>query len=244
GGGEDPVLRRTADARRAELQRRTTEALDRSAKLLEEAKELNGAGATAEGAEQLEQLRAQKRDGARPPRETPSPRRKTPRRRDRRRPRLDTPVERPAGFARTAVPWALQPRIRTFLVLGIVGVPLLVALVASQILPSFLWFRELGQEDVFVRIQEVKLLLVVVVGGLTASFLLGNAWLAIRHAPIPLSLRSIPVVIWGSSLIAAILGWSSRGGWQAFLLWVHRQPFGLEDPLHHRDIGFFVFSLP
>jgi hypothetical protein len=47
GGVEDPVLRRTADARRAELQRRTTEALDRSAKLLEEAKELNGAGATA-----------------------------------------------------------------------------------------------------------------------------------------------------------------------------------------------------
>ena len=174
GGVEDPVLRRTADARRAELQRRTAEALDRSAKVLEQAKELNGAGVKAERAEQPEQLRAQKRDGARPPRETPPRRRETPRR-DRRRPRLDTPVERPAGFARTAVPWALQPRIRTFLVLGIVGLPLLVALVASQILPSFLWFRELGQEDVFVRIQEVKLLLVVVVGGLTASFLLGNA---------------------------------------------------------------------
>jgi len=128
--------------------------------------------------------------------------------------------------------------------LGIVGLPLLVALVASQILPSILWFREVGQEDVFVRIQEVKLLLVVVVGGLTASFLIGNAWVAIRNAPVPLSLGSIPVVIWGSTLIAAILGWSARGGWQTFLLWVHRQPFGIEDPLRHRDIGFFVFSLP
>ena len=156
----------------------------------------------------------------------------------------ETPVGGVVGFARTAVPWAVQPRVRTFLVLGIVGLPLLVALVASQILPSILWFRELGQEDVFVRIQEVKLLLVVVVGGLTASFLVGNAWLATRHAPVPLSLRSIPAVIWGSTLIAAILGWSARGGWQAFLLWVHRQPFGIEDPLHHRDIGFFVFSLP
>jgi uncharacterized protein len=142
------------------------------------------------------------------------------------------------------VVWTLKPRRRTFLVLGIVGLPLLVALVASQFLPSVLWFRELGQEDVFIRIQEVKLLLMVVVGGLTASFLIGNAWLAIRHAPLPLSLRSIPAVIWGSTLVAAILGWSAREGWQAFLLWVHRQPFGLEDPLHHRDIGFFVFSLP
>src|SRR4051794_26801456 len=132
--------------------------------------------------------------------------------------------------------WAVQPRIRTFLVLGIVGVPLLVALVASQLLPSFLWFRELGQEDVFVRVQEVKLLLLVIVGGLTGSFLLGNAWLAIRHAPFSLSLRSIPTVIWGTTLIAAILGWSARGGWQAALLWVHRQPFGIEDPLHHRDV--------
>ena len=61
---------------------------------------------------------------------------------------------------------------------------------------------------------------------------------------IPRLLRSIPAVIWGSTLIAAILGWSARGGWQAFLLWVHRQPFGIEDPLHHRDVGFFVFSLP
>ena len=147
GGVEDPVLRRTADARRAELQRRTTEALDRSAKLLEEAKELNGAGAKAERAEQPAQLRVQERDGARPPRETPPPRRETPRWRDRPSPRLEVPVGRVARApapsrstgisARTAVPWALQPRIRTFLVLGIVGLPLLVALVASQILPSY-----------------------------------------------------------------------------------------------------------
>jgi uncharacterized membrane protein (UPF0182 family) len=294
GGVEDPILRRTArlDAQLAELQRRTTEAVDRSAKLLEEAKALNEAGARAERAERraalLEEAEALKeaeaearkeaeaearkeaeaealkeararaeraeqraqlrlRDRPRPPRDSPP-------RRDRTSPRLETPVgpvARPparsrstGSFVRSAVPWALQPRVRTFLVLGIVGLPLLVALIASQILPSFLWFRELGQEDLFVRIQEVKLLLTVVVGGVTASFLLGNAWLAIRHAPSPLPIRSIPVAIWASTLIAAILGWSARGGWQAFLLWAHRQPFGIEDPLHHRDIGFFVFSLP
>src|SRR6185503_14393167 len=61
GGVEDPVLRRTArlDAQLAELQRRTTDAVDRSTKLLEEAKALNEAGARAERAEQRAKLRAE-----------------------------------------------------------------------------------------------------------------------------------------------------------------------------------------
>jgi len=139
---------------------------------------------------------------------------------------------------------ALKPRVRTFLVLGVVGLPLLVALVLSQILTDFLWFEELGQEDAFVRIQEVKLLLILVVGGFTASFLIGNAWLAIRHAPSPVSRRFMPAAVPGCVLIAAMIGWSARGSWQVFLLWAHQQPFGIEDPLHHRDVGFFVFSLP
>ena len=146
---------------------------------------------------------------------------------------------------RAAARTALQPRIRTFIILGVVGLPLLVALVASQILPSFLWFRELGQEDIFIRVQEVKLLLMLAVGGVTGSFLIGNAWLAFTHAPASVSERSVPgAVIGGSALIAAILGWGARSGWQEYLLWVHRQPFGIEDPLHHRDVGYFVFSLP
>jgi uncharacterized membrane protein (UPF0182 family) len=32
--------------------------------------------------------------------------------------------------------------------------------------------------------------------------------------------------------------------WQQILLWLHRGDFGVTDPLFHRDVGFFVFSLP
>ena len=32
--------------------------------------------------------------------------------------------------------------------------------------------------------------------------------------------------------------------WQTLLVWTHRSDFGVEDPLFHRDVGFFVFSLP
>ena len=139
---------------------------------------------------------------------------------------------------------AVKPRIRTFIVLALVGLPLLVGVVLSQVTTDYLFFRELDQEDAFIRVQEVKALLVLVVGGFTASFLIGNAWLATRYAPSSVSRRFMPAAIAGCVLVAAMIGWSARGNWQTFLLWVHQQSFGVEDPLHHRDLGFFVFSLP
>src|SRR6185312_1542475 len=50
--------------------------------------------------------------------------------------------------------------------------------------------------------------------------------------------------------LAAVTGgiaserWATGGVWQSLLLWVHRRDFGVTDPLFHRDVGFFVFSLP
>ena len=32
--------------------------------------------------------------------------------------------------------------------------------------------------------------------------------------------------------------------WQEIVLWLHRSDFGVTDPLFHRDVSFFVFSLP
>src|SRR3954454_4883210 len=87
------------------------------------------------------------------------------RRRDRWRLGLEVSLRRLGGFGRAALATARKPRVRTFLVLGVVGLPLVVALAASQLLTDALWFRELGQEDVFVRMQVVQELLVLIVGG-------------------------------------------------------------------------------
>src|SRR3954463_4612983 len=165
-------------------------------------------------------------------------------RRDRRRVALDLLLWRLRQFAGAALVTASKPRVRTFVVLGVVGLPLVVALAVSQVLTDALWFKEVGQEDVFVRIWETQLLLVLVVGGFTALFLIGNTWLAVRGAPSPMARRYRPAAVVGCTLIAAMIGWGARGNWQLFLLWVHQQHFGVVDPLHHRDIGYFVFSLP
>jgi uncharacterized protein len=164
--------------------------------------------------------------------------------RDEPRLKLEAESVRSGRSVRGLMANALQPRIRTFLVLGVVGVPLAVAFVAAQFITDILWFDEVGHVDTLLRIRATQLLLVVVVGGLTAAFLIGNARVAVERAPSPASLRSIPAIVANSALFAAILGWSARGDWQSFLLWFHQQDFGLEDPLHHSDIGFFVFSLP
>jgi uncharacterized membrane protein (UPF0182 family) len=165
-------------------------------------------------------------------------------RRDRWRVALEVSLWRMGRFARAVASRASKPRIRTFVVLGVVGMPLVVALVASQILTDALWFKEVGQEDAFVRMEVTQLLLVVVLGGFTAAFLIGNALIAIRADRSPASRRYAPAAVTGCALVSAMIGWGARGNWQVLLLWVNRQPFGVEDPLHHRDIGFFVFTLP
>jgi hypothetical protein len=46
-------------------------------------------------------------------------------------------------------------------------------------------------------------------------------------------------------LIASLLlGVGFGANWWRFLLFLHRQPFGRLDPQFHRDIGFYVFTLP
>ena len=49
----------------------------------------------------------------------------------------------------------------------------------------------------------------------------------------------------GVSLVTGTLFASAtKGDWQTFLLWRHRQRFGVAEPIHGKDIGYFVFSLP
>jgi uncharacterized membrane protein (UPF0182 family) len=169
-----------------------------------------------------------------------------PRVRRRRLPRLrlGAPLRRVGAGARAVLAAPLKPRRRTFLVLGLVGVPLIVFFVIARVATSALWFQELGHGDVFVRMSAAKLLLVLVVGAMTTLFLTGTAWLAVAQAPYRLSWRWFPATAAVCTLVGALLGWSWKGNWQSFLLWAHARKFGVDDPLHHRDIGYFVFSLP
>ncbi len=152
------------------------------------------------------------------------------------------------------------PRTRTLVVA--VGVLLLLwaVIAVTHLYTDLLWFREVGKARVFWGVLGARLLLCVVAATVTGAFVAANLLRARRQArrsrqqgdewpePTgrvgvvarqmrPLSVGVVVVLALGSGLHAA-------GRWQALLLWRNRVPFGDADAQFHRDIGYYVFTLP
>ena len=133
----------------------------------------------------------------------------------------------------------------------------LAARIVANVQTDWLWFRELGQERVFWTVLGTSGWPQASAGLVTAAFLLVDFWLVERLAPasarLPRAerrtarLRVVLLLVYLTISIAAGLfvarkvvvaaGSRSCSG-------VHRSDFGVADPLFHRDVSFFVFSLP
>jgi uncharacterized membrane protein (UPF0182 family) len=165
--------------------------------------------------------------------------------RRRSRPRAPAPARAgPAPAQPARRPWFLRPRGRAAVVVVALGSPLVLVYAAVQIAPGALWFDELGQLDVFRRIATAKAELWLLVAGTAAPFFALNLFVALSRAGVArtrsVTLAAVTASVVGGTSIAS----SASGHWQAFLLWRHRQPFGVVDPMSGKDVGFFVFSLP
>jgi uncharacterized protein len=148
---------------------------------------------------------------------------------------------------------------------GLLVVVILIALVAAlEAVPFFtdwLWFEEVGQSPVFLRVVALRGALFLVVGLVTLLFVGVNLRAAAYARPPdvfweleePLGLPSrlilepllrralIPFTV----LVAVLFGLAATAEWQTLLVYQHAQPFGgAPDPIFHRDIGFYVFTLP
>jgi uncharacterized membrane protein (UPF0182 family) len=116
-----------------------------------------------------------------------------------------------------------------------------------------LWFREVGQEQVFWTMLAGPWLAGFVAGLGTTVLLLGGFGFAQRSVAPP---DQWPYGPWPRRvLVAAQVGLGVATGllvgrsvvhshWQQLVLWVHRRDFGVTDPLFNKDVGFFVFTLP
>jgi uncharacterized membrane protein (UPF0182 family) len=167
----------------------------------------------------------------------------------------DDSAPRRAPRARRA--WWWQPRTRSALLLGALAVAALLARIAAHAETEWLWFHELGQQRVFWTLIASRWLAGGLAGLGTTAFLLANLWFAERTAPAEGRLpggRRTRTRLW-RILLPAQIGVSAVAGlavgrsvvlsdWQHLVLWLHRRDFGVTDPLFHKDIGFFVFSLP
>ena len=143
--------------------------------------------------------------------------------------------------------------MRSLLLLGLLAIVAALARIAAQLQVDWLWFGELGQRRVLMTMLAGKWLAGSLAGLATTMFLVANFWLVERTAPgdarLPRGHKMRRV------LLPAYLAVSVAGGffvgskvvigdWQRVLLWLHRSDFGVTDPIFHRDVGFFVFSLP
>jgi uncharacterized membrane protein (UPF0182 family) len=124
---------------------------------------------------------------------------------------------------------------------------------------DWLWFHEVGFSRVFTTILTFELILGIVFGGLFALLLYFNVKLASRASGyadiVEQSVIELPSPDVVDPLLrrlllpaAIVLGWfaasHAAGHWKSILLFLNWVPFGLEDPVFNRDIGFYVFRLP
>jgi len=130
---------------------------------------------------------------------------------------------------------------------------------AISLYTDWLWFHEVGFSRVFTTVLTFELILGIVFGGLFALLLYLNVKLASRASGyahiVEQSVINLPSPDLVDPLlrrlllpVAIVLGFfaasHAAGHWKSFLLFLNWVPFGLEDPLFNRDIGFYVFRLP
>jgi len=141
-----------------------------------------------------------------------------------------------------------------FVVILILGIP-----AAAEFYTDWLWFTEVGYEQVFLRSLTVQAMVTVGIGALAFLLLGGNLLLAMRSLrprPFmvatpqgpqtitvdPATLR--PLALLAAGAVALLIGLFAGGRWAMWLSFVYGTPFGKADPILGRDIGFYVFTLP
>jgi uncharacterized protein len=149
------------------------------------------------------------------------------------------------------------PRTRALLVLGVVGLFVEAIKLTAGVYVDLLWFGELHQRTVFWTTLKWKIIAQGIAGFGVASFVLLNFAVVDRVMVGRVNTADLPrpiLVLWRYRqlvypAVALAFGlvvnrWRTGPGWQQLVLWVHRRPFGVTDPVFHRDVGFFIFSLP
>ena len=142
---------------------------------------------------------------------------------------------------------------------------IVIVFVVFGAIPSFvryttdwLWFQEVGFQQVFTTEIMTKSLLFVVAAAVTYLFFALN----VRHAtsgvsrtpvlwavspelpPVDIT-RSLSRIVGPLGLVIALLfGLGASQRWMEALMLIHRSSFGAADPVFGRDIGFYVFALP
>ncbi len=130
----------------------------------------------------------------------------------------------------------------------------------AQLLTDWWWFQSLSLASVWTTVLQTKILLVAVFGLFTAVMLWVNLFITHKYASddVPTvaeadlieryQLYVKPYITWVrvgfAAFMGIVAGLNTMPQWQKYLLFRNSVPFGTTDPVHNKDISFYVFKLP
>jgi uncharacterized membrane protein (UPF0182 family) len=125
---------------------------------------------------------------------------------------------------------------------------------------DWLWFGEVGYQSVFMTLLSAQVMVGGTFGAVFFLVFFTNVYLAGRHRPTrywgtvdslvllqlaaPLRDRPAQTVGGAAAVFALIAALGGAGHWEDYLLFRNAVPFGQNDPLFGKDLGFYVFELP
>ena len=137
-----------------------------------------------------------------------------------------------------------------------------VASIAKGIYAEWLWFDSVDYVDVY-RLRIVTRIWLFFAGaGVFLVFFGANVLVALRSGgddgagadstalilpdvdPGAVRRIGLIVAVAATLFLAVVFGTQAAGQWDHILLYMNSEPFGMEDPAFHKDIGFYVFELP
>src|SRR5438309_5738717 len=118
---------------------------------------------------------------------------------------------------------------------------------------DYLWFRALGYGGVFgtrfaAQLWSFFIFAIVfwVIGGVNVLLALnsGRRLSSIGIRQRLLTAPSTILALLGVFLLGLLFGQIASGQWQTILTYLNQKPFNVQDPIWHKDVGYYVFTLP
>ncbi len=124
---------------------------------------------------------------------------------------------------------------------------------------DFLWFEEVGYQEVFLTIVRSQASLFTITFVIAVLWLVFNLRLALgsmrEGRPIFTTQQGIEVALPGrqqlrtiasaiAMILAGLIGLYASSQWETWVMWQKAVPFGQQDPILGYDIGFYLFTIP
>ena len=151
-------------------------------------------------------------------------------------------------------------RIRIWILIIFLLIVFMGSGVFVRLYTDWLWFQEVGFTQIFSIMLWTKVLLAVIQMLLFFIVVWGNIKIAQHFAPqnlqwydektvflkdvnIPVK-RIYRILFYIVLFLSFLTGTGSSYQWSTVLYYLHPSSFGIQDPIFHRDIGFYVFTMP